>query len=56
MKTIKLYEREHKYYTVSARLNYFEMIKFRKLQKRYKLTSSELIRKYLKLKIFKNYR
>jgi len=49
MKTlkIKLYARKHKYYSVSARLNYFEMLKFRELQRSMKLSSSELIRKLL---------
>ena len=48
MKGIKPYTKRHKYYTVSARLNYFEIIEFRKLQKKYKLSSSELIRRWLK--------
>jgi hypothetical protein len=44
MKTIKKYAKRHKFYTVSARLNYFEMIEFRKLQKQYRLSSSETIK------------
>ena len=49
MKTMKLnkYARKHKYYSVSARLNYYEMLKFRGLQKLMKLSSSELIRNLL---------
>lgn len=50
MKGIKPYTKRHKYYTISARLNYFEIIEFRKLQKEYKLSSSELIRKLLREK------
>lgn len=50
MKTIKKYARKHKYYTISARLNYYEMIKFRKLQERFKLTSSEIIKRILNIK------
>jgi hypothetical protein len=47
MKTIKKYTSRHKYYTVSARLNYYEMIRFRELQNEYKITSSELIKKLI---------
>lgn len=47
MKTLKIYQRKHKYFTISARLNYFQMIKFRKLQKKHKLSPSELIKKFL---------
>jgi hypothetical protein len=47
MKTIKKSTKAHKYYTVSARLNYYEMLKFRKLQKKFGLTSSELLRKLI---------
>jgi hypothetical protein len=48
MKTIKKYTSRHKYYTVSARLNYYELIEFRRLQDKFKLSSSELIRKFIK--------
>lgn len=46
-KTIKKYSRKHKYFTVSTRLNYFEAIAFRKLQVKYKLSSSEIIKKLI---------
>lgn len=49
MKTIKVYARKHKYYSVSARLNYYEMLQFRKLQKEFKLTASELIKKLMSI-------
>jgi len=45
MKTLIKYASPHKYYTVSTRLNYHEMIEFRKIQKKHKLTASELIKK-----------
>jgi hypothetical protein len=44
MKPIKKYAKKHKYYTVSTRLNYYEMLTFRQLQKYYELTPSELIK------------
>ena len=50
MKTLKIktHAKKHKYYTVSARLNYYEMIKFREIQKSMKLSSSELIRRLMR--------
>ena len=47
MKSIKKYTSRHKYFTVSARLNHYELLEFRKLQEKHKLSSSKLIKKLI---------
>lgn len=54
MKIIKQSTKAHRFYTVSARLNYYEMLKLRKLQKKSGLTSSELLRKLIAKEIKDN--